>query len=78
MDYLKRLNEVIVGLSEIDQDCAVLDTIFREPQQKKIIGRIDETIGFLMKMKEDVKAANVKQYELSKFKSLNQNKNSET
>lgn len=68
--FLKELNKIIVGLVEIDQECAVLDSIFREPSQKKILARCDEAIGSIMVFKEKVKQAKVEHYDKSKFKSL--------
>lgn len=68
--YLQELKNIIVGLVELDQECAVLDQIYREGSMKKIVARADETIGSLMLFKERVKNAKVEQYDKAKFKEL--------
>lgn len=68
--YLQELNRIIVGLVEIDQECAVLDTIYREQSMKKIAARCDETIGAIMAFRLRVKETKVTQYDKSKFNSL--------
>ncbi len=70
ISFLKELNVIIVGLAEIDQECAVLDTIYREQSKTRIVSRIDETIGSLMRMKENVKAMQIDQYKGSKYATL--------
>lgn len=68
--YLDTLKTITIGLVEIDQECAVLDSLYREQSAKRITTRIDETIGSLMLLKERVKAAHVAQYDNSKYKKL--------
>lgn len=68
--YLDTLKSIMIGLVEIDQECAVLDSLYREQSAKRINARIDETIGSLMLLKERVKAAHVAQYDKSKYKDL--------
>ena len=67
---LDDLNRITLGLIEIDQECAVLDTIYKEASQKRIISRIDETLGELLRMKEKVKSLPIEHYKDSKFSNL--------
>lgn len=71
---LGELRKIIVALAEIDQDCAVLDELYVEPSQKKVLARIEESIGHLMIMRETVKGLKVELYKDSKYKDLIKNK----
>ena len=45
-----------MGLVEVDQDCAVLEQFYRAGVRNKLIGRFEESIAALMKLREKVKA----------------------
>lgn len=67
---LGELRKGIVSLSEIDQDCAVLDELYVERSQRNVLARIEEVIGHLMIMRETVKMLKVESYKDSKYKDL--------
>lgn len=68
--FLGELKKHIVSMSEIDQDCAVLDELFVEPSRIRALARIEEGIGHLMMMREKLKALKIEEYKDKKFRSL--------
>lgn len=67
---LKKLTDIIIGLTEVDQDMAVLDHVFRKESKEAVMARLDETIGSIMVLKEEIKEITVAHYTSSKFNSL--------
>lgn len=67
---LKKLTDIIIGLTEVDQDIAVLDHVFRKESKEAVMARLDETIGSIMVLKEEIKSITIEHYTSSKFNSL--------
>lgn len=59
---IDKVKHIVVSLVEIDQDAIVLEELYRPISKDRVIARIDETIGALMKLREEVKAITKESY----------------
>ena len=62
INILDPVKRVITGLTEIDQDAAVLEQFYRASSKEKVIKRIDETMAELMKLRDGVFALTKSSY----------------
>lgn len=56
------IKHAVVSLIEIDQDAIALEEFFNLKSKEKVLNRIDEVVGALMKKREYVKALTKESY----------------
>lgn len=61
-NLLASIKAIIVGLVETDQDFVLLEVMFNAGARERIIARIDETVGKLMKIRESIKSLSKDSY----------------
>ena len=56
------VKHIILGLAEIDQECAVLEEFYRLQSKEKVIARLDEAQGAIMRLRDKVKTITKESY----------------
>lgn len=60
--FIDDLKHTVVSLIEVDQECIVLENFFSMQSKDRVIARIDEVTGALMKLREKIKALTKESY----------------